>query len=160
MIRQISLSIFCFVLSTIGLLAQENTLSAAGEASGDLGTVSYSVGQVFYVTNTTENGSETQGVQQPYEISEVTSTEWTENNSVDIVTYPNPVNDILYISVDCDYSCKYEAILYGVKGDVLKTLDIDSPMTSINMESLSPGVYILKIRFDKTTLKIFTISKK
>lgn len=51
-------------LGLTGLQAQE-----AIPASGIDGSVNCMVGQVVYATNTGANGSFSQGVQQPYEIS-------------------------------------------------------------------------------------------
>jgi len=60
---------FLLGIGLTGLQAQESVTASGGNASGAGGTVSYSVGQVVYKTNTGSNGSEAQGVQQPYEIS-------------------------------------------------------------------------------------------
>jgi hypothetical protein len=57
------------VLSPTGLQAQEDIPATGGDASGSGGLVSYSIGQVVYITNTGTNSSEAQGVQQPYDIS-------------------------------------------------------------------------------------------
>ena len=48
--------------------AQESVNSTGGNATGSGGTVSYTIGQVGYTTNTGSNGSVAQGVQQAYEI--------------------------------------------------------------------------------------------
>ena len=59
--------------------AQEVTTTTGGNASGSGGTVTYSVGQIVYATNTGTNGSVAQGVQQTYEISIVLG---IEDNSI------------------------------------------------------------------------------
>lgn len=62
------ISIAFILLCLGGLHAQEATNTTGGDASGSDGTVSYSVGQVVYTTNTEPTGSVAQGAQQPYEI--------------------------------------------------------------------------------------------
>ena len=62
-------------LGLTGLQAQTSVNATGGDASGSGGSVSYSVGQVVYTTNTGTSGSVAQGVQQPYEISVVTAIE-------------------------------------------------------------------------------------
>ncbi|MGC8754863.1 MAG: hypothetical protein ACP5QJ_07625, partial [Thermosulfidibacteraceae bacterium] len=62
-------------LGLTGLQAQESVNATGGNASGNGGTVAYSVGQVVYTTNTGTNGSVAQGVQQPFEISVVSGIE-------------------------------------------------------------------------------------
>ena len=61
--------------------AQQATTATGGNASGSGGTVAYSVGQIFYTTNTGTTGSEAQGVQQPYEISIVLG---IDNHSINL----------------------------------------------------------------------------
>jgi hypothetical protein len=48
--------------------AQESILTGGGNGSGDDGSVSYSVGQVFYSGSNESNGSVSEGVQQTYDI--------------------------------------------------------------------------------------------
>ncbi len=62
-------NILTIMLLFIGLHAQESTTASGGEASGDGGTVSYSVGQVVYGTHSGTTGSVSEGIQQAYEIS-------------------------------------------------------------------------------------------
>ena len=62
-------SLFTLVFSIAiptGLLAQQNSVSAGGDVSGSGGTVSFSVGQIDYLSITGAGGSVAQGVQQPY----------------------------------------------------------------------------------------------
>ena len=60
-------------LGLTGLQAQESVNATGGNAQGSGGSVSYSVGQLFYLIITGETGSVSEGVQQPYEISVVTA---------------------------------------------------------------------------------------
>jgi len=51
-----------------GLQEQQAILATGGNATGSGGTVSYTVGQAAYITQTGSGGTVTQGVQQPFEI--------------------------------------------------------------------------------------------
>ena len=65
---------FILTFSTSSLLfGQQAVVTAGAEATGTGGTVSYSVGQVVYQTHAGTNGSVAEGVQQPYEISVLSS---------------------------------------------------------------------------------------
>jgi Putative metal-binding motif/Secretion system C-terminal sorting domain len=48
--------------------AQNGTVASGGNATGSGGSVSYSVGQVFYTTNSGSNGKASQGVQQVFDL--------------------------------------------------------------------------------------------
>lgn len=60
-----------FGIGLLGVYAQETIAVTGGNASGSGGTTSYSVGQMFYHTNTGTDGSVIEGIQIPYEISVV-----------------------------------------------------------------------------------------
>ena len=61
--------ILLIILSSFRIMAQQAINASGANATGSGGSVSYSVGQVLYTTNSGSNGSSAQGVQQPYEIS-------------------------------------------------------------------------------------------
>ena len=144
-----------------GLQAQEAIPTTGGNASGSGGSVSYSVGQVIYTTNTGTNGSVAQGVQQPYEISVVTGIEEAIgiNVSVSVSAYPNPVTEFLKLKVE---SYKVEDLsyqLYDMNGRLLENKKITGNETSIAMSNHSPAIYFLKISEANKEVKTFKIIK-
>ncbi|WP_170982959.1 T9SS type A sorting domain-containing protein [Dyadobacter frigoris] len=56
------LLVFCFQSS----FAQQGGVSSGGNVAGSGGSVSYSVGQVFYISTSAASGTVNQGVQQPF----------------------------------------------------------------------------------------------
>lgn len=71
-IKTIALSVIVlFCLGITNTFAQQANASSGAVASGSGGSVSYSVGQLVIKTETGSAGSVAQGVQQPYEISEL-----------------------------------------------------------------------------------------
>jgi hypothetical protein len=66
-------------------------------ASGSDWTASYSLGQVVYTKNTGTNGSSSQGVQQPYEISVITAIDETKDILLEFLVYPNPATYFLIV---------------------------------------------------------------
>jgi hypothetical protein len=91
---------FAFSLSTVS--AQTSVNATGGDASGSGGSASYSVGQVAYQTHTGTSGSVAEGVQQPYEISVVTSIEEANDIKLSITAYPNPTTDYLELKVESE----------------------------------------------------------
>jgi hypothetical protein len=76
----IALLFLCTV--PIAMYAQDTTPASGGNATGTGGSVSYTIGQIVYTTNSGTNGSLSQGVQQPYEISLVTGIEEPSDISI------------------------------------------------------------------------------
>ncbi len=77
------------ILSIHFLDAQTSTNTTGATVTGANGSSSYSVGQVVYTTNSSAAYTITQGVQQPYEIFEVSSIDELNNNLI-VIVYPNP----------------------------------------------------------------------
>jgi hypothetical protein len=153
-------SIF-FLLSTV--LAQEGMNAAGGNISSSQGTISYSVGQIFYQTYHDDNGSVSQGVQQPFEISVVTSTEEVRDISLSIMAYPNPTSDYLKLEIpDCQLF-PFAFHLYDMNGRLLQTDRITQDQTTIDVSTLKPAVYFLRvIKTQENTpaeIKLFKIIK-
>ena len=98
--KKLKLSIILlFGLGLTGLQAQESVNTTGGNASGNGGSVSYSVGQVVYQCHNGTNSSVSEGVQQPYEISVFTGLEEAKSIALQCSAYPNPTTDYLTLSV-------------------------------------------------------------
>lgn len=89
------LIIFILLAIAFNVNAQEYNPASGGNASGGGGSVSYTVGQVAYNSNTGVTGSVSQGIQQPYEILVVTGIEDAPGITLQYSVYPNPAKDIL-----------------------------------------------------------------
>lgn len=63
------LLLFFFIYGTNAALAQSNAVTSGNTATGTAGSATYTVGQVAYKSFSGTNGSATQGVQHPFEIS-------------------------------------------------------------------------------------------
>ena len=146
-------------LGLTGLQAQESVNATGGNALGDGGSVSYSVGQVVYTTNTGTNGSVAQGVQQPYEISVVTAIEDAKGINLSVSAYPNPTTDYLTLSIgEFDISnVSYQ--LYDMNGKLLQNEKITGNQTSIVMSNLVPATYFVKVIQGSKEVKTFKIIK-
>jgi len=98
--KKLKLSVILLLgLGLTGLQAQTSINATDGNASGSGGSVSYSVGQVVYTTNTGTTGSVAQGVQQPFEILVVTGLEEAKGINLSVSAYPNPTTDYLTLEV-------------------------------------------------------------
>jgi len=143
---------------TIGLMAQNAIATSGGNGSGGGGTVSYTIGQVFYMTSTGSTGAVSEGVQQPYEILTVGI---DDPIAVDmrLSAYPNPTTDFLTLNVENYEGNKLSYQLFNLSGNLLSRKAIFGNTTQINMANLIASIYILKIIDNKQTIKTFKIIK-
>jgi hypothetical protein len=127
------------------LNAQEAVSTAGGEAIGSGGSLSYSVGQLFYHSEEGTNGSIVQGVQQPLEISFAVGIEKNSGISLKCSAYPNPTGETLNLKVENFDKQVLQYKLYNAKGELLINKKLESMETSIRMDQLLPSTYFLKV---------------
>lgn len=146
----------CLAVSFIILQAQEATVASGGGASGNGGTVTYSVGQILNETISASDGTITQGVQQPYEFFSFGIRE-DQKMSFQCSVHPNPSTDIIEIEIENFKPCDMNYKLYDMEGKILIEDFITGKETSFSMKKLMPATYLLRISKDNqelTTIKI------
>ena len=146
-------------LGLTGLQAQTSVNATDGDVSGSGGSVSYSVGQVVYATNTGANGSVAEGVQQPYEISVVTGLEEAKGINLSVSAYPNPTTDYLTLEVKDVELLNLHFQLYDMNVKLLQNEKITGNQTSIVMSNLLPATYFVKVIQGNKEVKTFKIIK-
>ncbi|HNW99348.1 MAG TPA: T9SS type A sorting domain-containing protein [Bacteroidales bacterium] len=143
----------------IGIQAQESINTIGGNAFGSGGSVSYSIGQVVYTSNTGINGSVAQGIQQPYEISVVTTIEEANSMTLSVTAYPNPTADFLQLKVETEKLKDLSFQLFDMNGKLLQNEKITGDQTSIVMSNLEPATYFVKVIQENKEVKTFKIIK-
>jgi hypothetical protein len=131
--------------------AQQGANASGGNATGIGGTVTYTVGQVVYTTNTSSSGSVSQGVQNTFEIYSVGTNETALN--ISIIAFPNPTFENLTLTIDnySDVILSYQ--LYDMQGKLLSGLQITGTQTQIIMSDLPAAIYFIDV-IDQENKKI------
>ena len=147
------------ILFTFSSAAQETVLASGGNASGSGGSASYSIGQIFYTLNTGSDGSVAQGIQQPYEISAVSSTVNTDGIKLSFSVYPVPASNFVKLQVNNHETQKMNFQFVDLNGKVLSNKKISTSVTKIPMDHLTKGIYFLRVSENGKYLKTFKIIK-
>ena len=157
-------ALFSFLFA-LGLKAQVATLVAGSEATGNGGSISYTVGQLINSTNTGANGSLLHGVQQPFEISILSG---LKDNGIELMfnVYPNPTTENLILNISDnsnDENLHYQ--LYDLKGVILLSEKIQGAQIIVPLNNYLPSTYLIRIMKSKDgisgqELKVFKIIKK
>jgi len=159
--KQFTLSVVLLLkFGLTGLFAQEAITASGGDATDSSGSVSYSVGQVFYTTKTGINGSSVEGLQQPYEISVETAIEQAKDINLICTVYPNPVTYLLFLEVEISKNENLYYQLYNMNGKLFESKKIIDNRTTIVMSNLVSATYFLKVTDNRKVVKIFKIIKK
>ncbi len=142
-------------LGLTGLQAQTTVPASGGRAKGTGGSVSYSIGQVVYTTNSGANGSVAQGVQQPFEISVIKGIK----ESITVSAYPNPTTDFITLEVKEFELSNFHFQMNDINGKILQSGKIVGSKTKIFMRNHVPATYFERVSESNQQLKTFKIIK-
>ena len=143
-ILAVSFSFILLLCSSSSLFAQEGTNAAGGEATGNGGTASFSIGQIDYTASSTEGGSISEGIQQTYEVEVVLGTTISEETN-SAVGFPNPASGLVTLRVVGFEIKNMSDALYDITGKIIAQQKLTDTETAVNMEEEASGLYLLKI---------------
>jgi len=158
--KRISVTLlFTFTILFSTIQAQQTIPTTGADATGTGGSVSYTIGQVVYMTNSGINGSVAEGVQQPYEISVVIGIEQAKDITLSCTVFPNPTNDFLSLKIENFNIENLSCQLFGINGKLISKEKIITNLTTISLAKLPSGTYLLKITDRNKEIKSFKIIK-
>jgi len=154
-------SIYCLTLlvfSVVIFRAQSALLATGADASSGNGSVSYSIGQTAYLNKGTPIQL-LEGVQQGFEITTLSSQE-ASSDQKDILIYPNPFKEYLYLDFTTNDYKNSEYQLFDSQGKLIKKDMILQSKSELNFSALPSAMYIIRISRNGENIKTFKIIKK
>ena len=148
------------LLARGSLFAQTTIASAGGDDQNSSGYLSYTIGQTVYTTSSNSNGEIIQGVQVPYDISILVSTNDFVSNSIELSIYPNPTEDFIKLEATQELLANnlyYE--LHNSNGIKLNSSAFSADQL-ISMKDINSGVYLLTVKKNNEIIKTFKVIKK
>jgi len=148
-------------LITIDSSAQQTLNVSGGDYTNTNGSVSFTIGQIDYKAHYSNSGTISEGIQQPYEIFEVSISDY-EGVVMDCNVYPNPTEDLLQLQITNyewqeTFDLKWSVL--DMSGKLILQHEVVSDHTEISMKNLSKGVYFLNVSKDNKLAKAFKIIK-
>jgi hypothetical protein len=123
------ISLVASVLLVTQLAQSQETIPASeGEVHRSGGSGSYTVGQVFYSTNTSTTGGVSQGVQHPFEFQKLSS--------------PNPTKDFIPLKIKDTTIYNVPYTFFDVNGKAILSNVIAPFSTQIQMKLLYISAYV------------------
>ena len=153
----ITLLLLC--IGWIHVHTQQAVLTTGGDASGTGGSISYSIGQVTYITNSGTNGSAAEGVQQPYEISIIDALDEVAGSNFQVSAFPNPTMDLITLRIENYNITQLSYQLVDANGQLIESKSLTALQSDIAMSNLAAGTYFLKITDNGKTVRTFKILK-
>lgn len=140
------------------LPAQNGPVSAGGEAFGTGGLLDYSIGQIDYTFQSGTEGYLNEGLQQPYDILEITGLGEAKTD-LGIYLYPNPASDFASLRMETKALKGAGYVLEDLQGKLIFLEKINEELVLIPLKELTIGVYLLKIISEGALIKTFKIIK-
>lgn len=139
--------------------AQESLNASGGDITTSSGSLSYSIGQLFYNTYTNDEASVQQGVQQAFEIYTLSTEELAQPISMRV--YPNPTTNSLSLKIEDYQQEKMNYQIYDLNGRKVGQGKVTSKETDINMSDFASATYLIYVLDqDNKTNQTFKIIKK
>lgn len=143
------------------LMAQTAVTASGGNAAGAGGSASYTIGQVNYINFSAEGGSVSLGVQQPNLLLTVGTGDLDITLSASV--FPNPANTSTSLKLEGQNASTVEDglvySLFDLNGKLITQQSIQSSLTTIPMDKLTEGVYLLQVTRKNIEIKSFKVFK-
>jgi hypothetical protein len=136
-------------------------ITTGDDASGDYGSVSYSIGQVFYTYIGAPVYNVAQGIQHEEANIVLAVPDVITEPKTEIFIFPNPTTDYVTINIESsDFAERQRSYqLFDLQGRLMKQNAIYQNETQINLSYLSSSTYLLRVYSDNKMTKSFKIIK-
>ncbi len=120
------------------------------KANNPVGTLIHNTAAIYFDFNspiTTNTTLHTIGEKRDYEVKAlVLAISNTTTNLIQVKTYPNPATDILYFEIVDIKASIYELEVMDITGKQVQKQVFQANKATVNVESLSPGMYVYTIK--------------
>lgn len=145
-----------FMLFSLVVFSQNDITSGGGTLSDGSFILSYSLGQVSYQTVESPQAHLSQGVQQSFELVEISAAN-PASPDMRLRVFPNPTSDQLKIEVSASEILDVEANVFDASGRCVFSRILHSETSIIPFTQLSAGIYFLELHRNSELLRSFKI---
>lgn len=122
-------------------MSQAGLSAGGGNASSTGASVSFTIGQLDFVSQSNNNGSFNQGVQQPFEWFTIVSID--EATSIDgLSIFPNPTRGEIFVNLNTAKD-KVVVRVYDALGKFIFSQTLNNPQNRMELGALANGAYYI-----------------
>jgi hypothetical protein len=156
--NKVLLSALSILLFNVAVYSQQMhvTAAAGNYTSSDAGSMSWTLNELVTDINSDPGSILTEGFQPPT-ISPDRVDQMAPSN-LNISLLPNPAGEWVVLTIENPEGIQF--CMYDISGRLIRTVKPVTTSTNINLNGLSPSVYIVKImnaRTELTTLKLIKL---
>ena len=126
------------------VLAQSNIVTAGGDASSSIGSVSYSIGQIDFQYTSSADYSISEGVQQTYSFDTTLSIDDVQYD-FQLSIWPNPSADEMNMEYTTSYELPLSLTVTDVKGAIVANMSVTQGQYSFNVNTWAAGTYYISL---------------
>ncbi|KJD34904.1 hypothetical protein PW52_12395 [Tamlana sedimentorum] len=140
-----------------------HSINASGnDVIVDSGSITYSIGQVFYGSINNSDYQISEGVQQS-NVDTNTANEDIDDISteIDMLIYPNPTTDFVTLkSTGLNFNNENSLRVFDYQGKLISKQAITQNKTQINLNYLNTGLYIIQVFVNEQLWNTYKILKQ
>jgi hypothetical protein len=142
----------------VALSGQQVILPSGGDHTGTAGSVSISVGQVFFSADSTAEGSMHEGVQHAFEWYPVSVAD--ESLAAAVQVFPNPTAGWITIELDRDIAReRVFCLISDAFGKAVSNTLLDAESVRMDVHHLPSGWYLVQIMQNQKVIQTYKIIK-
>lgn len=148
-----------FIIATCcpKLFAQEVVATSGTTLSNSGGSISFTIGEGVANTLTKGDKTITQGFQQGNLSVSIVSV--LKDLDFSISVFPNPTSDVLTLKLTKEDLTGLQYLLFDISGRLISQKNLETNETTINVNQLNNGLYLIKVQEGMKELKTFKIVK-
>lgn len=139
------------------VFSQANFVVAGGDLNQQEGSISVSIGQIFYEPIGPSMFELLPGMQQTH-LQKVNST-LQIGSDIQMSVYPNPVEDYLNVEIKAQRTHTMPYQIFHINGQLRLEGQLEPGNISIPVHQLLPGIYVLQVTINSTEKFTFQIVK-
>lgn len=150
--------LFLLISYSSSMFAQKVVATAGSTLGNTHGSISYTIGESVAHTLAKGDKTLTQGFHQS--IISISMINELKDLGFSISIYPNPTSDILKIKIGKENLSGMHYLLFDLGGRLMSQKNLESSETSVPVQYLRSGIYLLKVQDGSKELKTFKIIKQ
>lgn len=143
------------------LHAQQGFVASGGDVSSVDGSIAFSIGQIDFVSFSSETGHVLPGLQQPVGYTLVNTSVY--NSVKEVRLYPNPANEFIILQIDplTRLFSNHTLVLkiFDLRGQLVLSNKLTLPINTIQINTILPGFYLAQVWQANTFIQSFPFVK-
>ncbi len=148
-----------FSIPAVSMFGQNGTVVCGNVSTDGVSEITFSVGQIDFESISDQDFTISQGLQQPFEISDIVSINEVILD-IELAIFPNPTYNVINI-INLSNTERFLLVeMFDLAGSKIISERWSERSITLQIDSYPAGMYVLKISDENQISKSYKISKK